>query len=95
MHVALNIDKVCWMGEGEIFGGGNLSWPVWHAHCNYRKQAIEVFPAMLRHTTQCYQAYKMLFPKIKFNIKSYAKTVKSVYKMAIFLYSEFNGNRRP
>lgn len=38
----------------------------------------------------------MLFPKtIKFNIKSYAKTVKLVHKIAIFLYSEFNGNRRP
>jgi len=51
---------------------------------------------MLRHTTQGYQAYKVLFPKtIKLSIKSYAKTVKLVHKMAIFLYSEFNGNMRP
>jgi len=51
---------------------------------------------MLRHTAQCYQAYKVLVPKIiKLNIKSYAKTVKLAHKMAIFLYSEFNGNMRP
>lgn len=50
---------------------------------------------MLRHTTQRYQTYKVLFPNIKLDIKSYAKTVKLAHKMAIFLYSEFNGNMRP
>jgi hypothetical protein len=51
-----------------------------------------VFSAMLRHTTQCYQACKVYISKdYQFNVNSYAKTVKLVHKIAILLYSEFNG----